>query len=139
MFVNRLAKGMRLESDPTVIYGITRGQPLGHGLRLSELTAPSAYNTYLNDGLPPTPIGNPGRASLAAALDPPHTTELYFVADGGGGHVFSSTFEQHQKNVEHWRKVEPKSAPVAPSPKPVAATPKAPAHHGKHHHAHKKS
>jgi len=74
VFVNRLQKGMRLESDPTVIYGITRGQPLGHGLRLSELTSPSAYNTYLNDGLPPTPIGNPGRASLAAELDPPRTT-----------------------------------------------------------------
>jgi UPF0755 protein len=106
VFINRLQKNIRLGSDPTVIYGLTGGKPLGHGIRQSELTAATPYNTYLVDGLPPGPICNPGRASLAAALDPPHTDELYFVASGAGGHVFASTLEQHQKNVEHWRGVE---------------------------------
>lgn len=106
VFVNRLAKGMRLGSDPTVVYGLTGGPPLGHGLRESELTKPTPYNTYLIAGLPPTPICNPGRASLAAVLDPPRTDELYFVANGLGGHTFSSTLAEHQKNVEHWRQVE---------------------------------
>ena len=82
---------MPLQSDPTVIYGLTGGRPLGHGLRASELASPTPYNTSLVAALPPTPIANPGRASLAAALDPPVTTELYFVADGTGGHVFSAT------------------------------------------------
>jgi UPF0755 protein len=106
VFINRLQKGMRLESDPTVIYGLTQGRPLGHGLRASELAAPTPYNTYLIAGLPPTPIANPGRAALAAALDPPRTDELYFVADGSGGHVFSTTLEEHRKNVARWRLVE---------------------------------
>jgi UPF0755 protein len=106
VFVNRLTKGIRLESDPTVVYGLTGGPPLGHGLRQSELTAPSPYNTYLNGGLPPTPICNPGRASLAAVLDPPRTDDLYFVANGQGGHSFASTLEAHEKNVQHWRTVE---------------------------------
>jgi UPF0755 protein len=106
VFVNRLEKGMRLESDPTIIYGLTRGRPLGHGIRLSEVNSPTPYNTYLIAGLPPTPIGNPGRASLAATLDPPKTTELYFVADGTGGHVFASTFDEHVRNVAKWRAVE---------------------------------
>lgn len=106
VFLNRLAKGMRLESDPTIIYGLTRGRPLGRGIRLSELMGETPYNTYRIDGLPPTPIANPGRAALAAVLDPPKTDELFFVADGSGGHVFASTFEQHQANVEKWRAVE---------------------------------
>jgi UPF0755 protein len=106
VFVNRLRKGMRLESDPTVIYGLTGGKPLGHGLRASELAAPTPYNTYLIAGLPPTAIGNPGRASLAAVLDPPRTNELYFVASGAGGHVFAADLDAHQKNVAHWRAVE---------------------------------
>ena len=106
VFVNRLRAGMRLESDPTVIYGVSRGKPLGRGIRLSELAGASPYNTYLISGLPPTPISNPGRAALAAVLDPPKSTELFFVADGSGGHVFASTFEEHRKNVEKWRAVE---------------------------------
>jgi UPF0755 protein len=103
VFINRLAKGMRLESDPTIIYGLTHGKPLGHGIRVSEVNSQTPYNTYQIAGLPPTPIGNPGRASLAAALDPPVTSELFFVADGNGGHVFASTFEEHMKNVDKWR------------------------------------
>ena len=113
VFVNRLRLGMRLESDPTVIYGISRGRPLGRGLRLSELGAQTAYNTYLIAGLPPTAISNPGRAALAAVLDPPRTNELFFVADGSGGHVFAATFAEHQKNVTKWRAVEKTRAAAA--------------------------
>lgn len=112
VFVNRLEKHMRLESDPTVIYGLTGGRPLGHGLRESELQSPTPYNTYKIDGLPPTPISNPGEASLAAALDPPRTDDLYFVADGTGGHVFSTTLEQHDQNVAKWRQIEAQRACV---------------------------
>lgn len=115
VFVNRLQKGMRLDSDPTVIYGLTGGRPLGHGLRASELAKPTPYNTYLIDGLPPTAIANPGRAALAAVLDPPRTNEIYFVADGEGGHVFSATLDDHLKNVAHWRAVEKARSAVAPS------------------------
>lgn len=106
VFVNRLARGMRLESDPTVIYALSGGDPLGHPLRLSEIRLTSPYNTYLNSGLPPGPIGNPGRASLEAALDPDPGDLLYFVADGSGGHAFSATFEEHLKNVARWRALE---------------------------------
>jgi UPF0755 protein len=106
VFENRLKAGMRLESDPTVIYGVSKGVPLGRGLTESELAGASPYNTYKITGLPPTPIANPGRAALTAVLDPPQTDELYFVADGTGGHVFSSTFEQHQRNVARWRQIE---------------------------------
>ncbi|HYD46405.1 MAG TPA: endolytic transglycosylase MltG [Phenylobacterium sp.] len=106
VFTNRLRQGMRLESDPTVIYGISQGRPLGRGIRASELARITPYNTYLVGGLPPTPIANPGRESLAAVLDPPKTDELFFVADGSGGHVFAKTFEEHQQNVARWRKVE---------------------------------
>ena len=103
VFVNRLMKGMRLESDPTIIYGITKGRPLGRRIFLSELKAPTPYNTYAIEGLPPTPIANPGRASLAAVLDPPATDYIFFVADGSGGHAFAATYEEHQRNVEKWR------------------------------------
>jgi UPF0755 protein len=106
VFINRLKKGMRLDSDPTVIYGVTGGAPLGHGLRASELASRTPYNTYLVAGLPPTPIANPGRAALVAALQPARTADLYFVADGSGGHVFSDTFEAHRRNVARWRAVE---------------------------------
>jgi UPF0755 protein len=115
VFVNRLAKGIRLESDPTIVYGITGGKPLGHAIRQSEITTLTPYNTYLIAGLPPGPIDNPGRASLAAVLDPPHTDELYFVANGTGGHSFATTLAEHQKNVEHWRAIEHDTGPPAPA------------------------
>ena len=106
VFINRLEKGMRLETDPTVIYGLTGGSPLGHGLRVSELAKRTPYNTYQVAGLPPTPIGNPGKAALVATLNPAETPDLYFVADGRGGHVFAATFAEHQRNVAKWRAVE---------------------------------
>lgn len=110
VFINRLRKGMRLESDPTVIYGLTQGEPLGHGLRVSELRRPTPYNTYLVSGLPPTPIANPGRAALKAAFDPQNTDDLFFVADGRGGHVFSDSYEVHLQNVARWRTHEQSEA-----------------------------
>jgi UPF0755 protein len=106
VFVNRLNLGMRLQSDPTIIYGLNGGEPLGRGIRLSELRGKTDYNTYIINGLPPTPIGNPGLDALKAALNPPQTSELFFVADGTGGHVFALSNAQHQRNVAKWRKVE---------------------------------
>ena len=106
IFVHRLEKGMRLESDPTTIYGLTGGVPLGHGLRVSELASDTPYNTYKIAGLPPTPIANPGRASLEAALNPAPGNDLYFVADGTGGHVFADTYADHLRNVAKWRAIE---------------------------------
>jgi UPF0755 protein len=112
VFVNRLRQGMRLGSDPTVIYGVSKGEPLlnAQGQRrpilLSELQRPTPYNTYQVAGLPPTPIANPGLASLRAVLNPPSTGDLYFVADGTGGHVFASTLAQHSANVARWRGIE---------------------------------
>ena len=100
MFVNRLKQKMRLQSDPTIIYGLVGGKgTLGRPIMKSEIEQPTPYNTYVIDGLPPGPIANPGRASLEAAANPARTKELYFVADGTGGHVFAETYEQHQKNV----------------------------------------
>lgn len=103
VFVNRLRQGMRLESDPTIIYGVTAGRPLGRRILASEIAAATPYNTYQIDGLPPTPIANPGRAAIAAVLNPPKTTELFFVADGKGGHVFASDYATHQANVARYR------------------------------------
>jgi UPF0755 protein len=106
VFVNRLRVGMRLESDPTTIYGLTKGAPLGHPLRQSELDTPNPYSTYQIAGLPPTPICNPGRDSIAAVLNPPDSDDLFFVADGTGGHVFARTGAEHARNVARWRQIE---------------------------------
>ncbi|MCD1624463.1 MAG: endolytic transglycosylase MltG [Paracoccaceae bacterium] len=107
VFVNRLNRGMRLQTDPTVIYGVTRGQGvLGRGLRQSELRGDTPWNTYVIEGLPPTPIANPGRASIEAALDPDDTPFVFFVADGSGGHAFAETLEEHNRNVAVWRRIE---------------------------------
>lgn len=107
VFVNRLEKGMRLQTDPTVIYGVTKGKGvLGRGLRQSELRAPTPYNTYVISGLPPTPIANPGKASIEATMHPADTEYLYFVADGTGGHAFATTLADHNSNVAKWRVIE---------------------------------
>ncbi|MGF1464099.1 MAG: endolytic transglycosylase MltG [Maricaulaceae bacterium] len=106
VFVNRLKRGMRLESDPTIIYGLTQGEPLGRGIRRSELDRVTAYNTYHIDGLPPTPIANPGRDAIAAVLNPPDSAYLFFVADGTGGHAFAATLREHNRNVAAWRRIE---------------------------------
>ena len=106
VFLNRLRAGMKLQSDPTIIYGITKGYPLGRGIRESEIADATPYNTYAITGLPPTPICNPGKDSLAAVLKPATSADLYFVANGKGGHVFAATIAQHEKNVVAWRAVE---------------------------------
>jgi len=104
VFVNRLRRGMRLQTDPSVIYGITLGKEiLGRGLRVSELRAETPYNTYVIPALPPTPIANPGMASLEAAANPDATNFIFFVADGTGGHAFAQTLEEHNANVAKWR------------------------------------
>jgi UPF0755 protein len=114
VFINRLRLGMKLESDPTVIYGISRGYPLGRGIRASELQAPSPYNTYAVAGLPPTPICNPGKDSIAAVLNPEQSADLYFVADGTGGHAFAATKSDHDRNVARWRRIESASLRIRP-------------------------
>jgi UPF0755 protein len=106
VFINRLQNGVKLESDPTIIYGLTKGVALGHSLRQSEIATPNPYSTYQVGGLPPTPICNPGRDAIAAVLNPPDSQEFYFVANGSGGHVFAKTMAEHQKNVAQWRKLE---------------------------------
>lgn len=123
VFSNRLRLGMRLESDPTIIYGITQGRPLGRGIRRSELQRETAWNTYRIDGLPPTPIANPGGEALAAVLNPPSSDELFFVADGTGGHAFSRTYDEHRAHVARWREIERRKAGLPPAtPEPAPAT-----------------
>ncbi|HEX3860003.1 MAG TPA: endolytic transglycosylase MltG [Pseudolabrys sp.] len=107
VYVNRLRQKMKLQSDPTIIYGLVGGKgTLGRPIKRSEITAPSPYNTYVVDGLPPGPIANPGRASLEAAANPARTRDLFFVADGTGGHTFTETYGEHQKNVAKLRAME---------------------------------
>lgn len=102
LYSNRVRKGMLLQADPTIIYPITRGKPLGRRIKKSEIMAVNGYNTYTMVGLPKGPITNPGRASIAAVLDPAETEALFMVADGTGGHVFADTLEQHNANVAKW-------------------------------------
>ena len=148
VYVNRLQKNMRLQSDPTIIYGLVGGRgTLGRPIKKSEITQPSPYNTYVVNGLPPGPIANPGRASLEATANPARTRDLYFVADGTGGHSFSENYDNHQKAVAKLRAIE-KSAqddkvedddaaptapttatapsPMVPAAKPAAPKPAAP-------------
>lgn len=106
VFINRLNKKMRLQSDPTIVYGLTLGQrPLGRELTRKDIQSQTPYNTYVIDGLPPGPIANPGKAAIEAVLNPMVTKELYFVADGTGGHAFAETLEEHNANVARWRKL----------------------------------
>ncbi len=132
VFVNRIKQKMRLQSDPTIIYGLTGGKgSLGRPIMKSEIDQPTPYNTYIIDGLPPGPIANPGLASLEAAANPARTKEIYFVADGNGGHVFAESYEQHQKNVARLRalengKADGKTEPAQPAPAPVPASPARP-------------
>ncbi len=107
VFINRLNQGMRLQSDPTIVYGLVGGQgTLGRGIRRSEIHAETPYNTYVINGLPPGPIANPGRAAMEAVANPSRTEELFFVADGTGGHTFSRTYDQHRRAVSRWREIE---------------------------------
>jgi UPF0755 protein len=131
VFVNRLRQKMKLQSDPTIIYGLVGGKgTLGHPITKSEKEQPTPYNTYIVDGLPPGPIANPGRASLEAVANPARTRELYFVADGTGGHTFSDSYDQHQKAVSRLRvheqeqngaKTDAAAAPAAAAPTPAPA------------------
>ena len=121
VFVNRLNRGMKLQSDPTIIYGLVGGKgSLGRPITTSDIQSNTAYNTYVIPGLPPGPIANPGRASLEAAANPSRTRDLFFVADGSGGHAFAETLEQHNRNVARWRQIEAQQKEAAASP-PVAA------------------
>jgi UPF0755 protein len=127
VFVNRLRQKIKLQSDPTIIYGLVGGKgTLGRPIKRSEIQQPSPYNTYVIDGLPPGPIANPGRASLEAAANPARTRDLFFVADGSGGHAFTETYDQHQKNVAKLRAMEKQiqndTVEPADDPAPVAAT-----------------
>src|SRR5271163_254272 len=129
VFVNRLRQKMKLQSDPTIIYGLVGGKgTLGRPIKRSEIQQPSPYNTYVVDGLPPGPIANPGRASLEAAANPARTRDLFFVADGTGGHSFTETYDQHQKNVAKLRAMEKQIQndtvePADDPPPPAASAP----------------
>ncbi len=117
VYLNRLKKRMRLEADPTVIYGANGGKgPLGRPILRSELDDDNPYNTYRHHGLPPTPIANPGRAAIEAVLKPAKTNDVFFVADGTGGHVFAETYAEHQKNVAQWRRIEREREQEEPAP-----------------------
>ncbi|MGO4571561.1 endolytic transglycosylase MltG [Microvirga sp. 2TAF3] len=107
VFINRLMKRMKLQSDPTIVYGLVGGKgTLGRGIMRNEIEAATPYNTYVIEGLPPGPIANPGRAAMEAVANPSRTKDLYFVADGSGGHAFAESYEQHQRNVTRWRQIE---------------------------------
>jgi UPF0755 protein len=143
VFTNRLRQRIKLQSDPTIIYGLVGGKgTLGRPIKRSEIAQPSPYNTYVIDGLPPGPISNPGRASLEAAANPARTRDLFFVADGSGGHAFTETYDQHQKNVAKLRTMEkqiqndtvepsddapPPASAAAPADAPTTATTAKPA------------
>ena len=136
VFMNRLKQNMRLQSDPTIIYGLVGGKgSLGRPIMRSEIEQPTPYNTYVINGLPPGPIANPGRASLEAASAPARTKELFFVADGTGGHAFADNYDQHQKNVARLRVLEqgakdnaaPPATTLAPAAPAANAAPAAPA------------
>ncbi|MEP9349672.1 endolytic transglycosylase MltG [Xanthobacter sp. KR7-225] len=122
VFVNRLNKRMRLQSDPTIVYGIVGGRgALGRSITRTDITTPTAYNTYAIDGLPPGPICNPGKDAILAVANPPKTTDLFFVANGTGGHAFAETLADHNRNVARWRAIEAGGRPGAPSGAPAAA------------------
>ncbi|MCZ0734051.1 endolytic transglycosylase MltG [Phreatobacter sp. AB_2022a] len=128
VFVNRLNRRMRLQSDPTIVYGLVGGRgTLGRGIQQAEIQRLTPYNTYQIDGLPPTPIANPGRAAMEAVVNPVRSRDIYFVADGTGGHVFAETLEQHNRNVANWRRIErergqPDQVRDRPIADPAAAT-----------------
>ncbi|MEM0977283.1 MAG: endolytic transglycosylase MltG [Pseudomonadota bacterium] len=122
VFVNRLRQGMKLQTDPTVIYGLTLGrESLGRGLRRSELARRTPYNTYIIPALPPTPIANPGRAAINAAMNPAESSYLFFVADGTGGHAFAETLVEHNANVRKWRQIEAERRAAAEAAEAEAA------------------
>ncbi|WEZ83893.1 endolytic transglycosylase MltG [Rhizobium sp. 32-5/1] len=128
VFINRLEKNMRLQSDPTIIYGIFGGdgKPADRPILKSDLEKETPYNTYIIKGLPPTPIANPGRAALEAVANPSRTEDLYFVADGTGGHVFAATLDEHNANVRRWRKIEAEKAAAAKAAEAGQETPAQP-------------
>jgi UPF0755 protein len=115
VFLNRLKKNMRLQSDPTILYGLFggKGRPADRPIYQSDIEKPTPYNTYVINGLPPTPIANPGKAALEAVANPSQTNDLYFVADGTGGHVFAQTLDEHNQNVARWRAIRKKQAEEA--------------------------
>jgi UPF0755 protein len=134
VFANRLKQKMKLQSDPTIVYGLVFGKgALGHPLTKSEIAQPTPYNTYIIDGLPPGPIANPGRGAIEAAANPARTKELFFAADGSGGHAFAETYDQHLKNVARLRSLESEQRGEASTPDVQAPAPGrvAPAQRGK--------
>jgi UPF0755 protein len=111
VFINRLKRGMKLQSDPTVIYGMVRAGETDNVLTLADLAQPTPFNTYVIPGLPPSPICHPGRAAIQAVLHPAETDALYFVADGTGGHAFAATLDEHNRNVARWRQIQRENRP----------------------------